>query len=506
MQGRVTMKALESQNRIRELMVNFVLQAKAASATGNFDLNKASETILIPLFTEVYGYTHLENLNRKEHRNFPGIDLGDEVAEVAFQVTGTSDSEKIKDALQKVVAHKHYEKYPRIIVYVLTEKQASYSGKGYDDIIGGRFKFDKERDILDYRDLLREIEHFQIDKIRKIENFLEANFGNSSVPLFSYPSKSQTESVFLNMLKVTFPKKIYVADVVIDMGGKEEQRKSKWRKHWRRGRKGKGYVSDRERIWNALKRDGHSFPSDWIYYAGKIITFHNLDELETGLQAVIDQGTIESLSSHEFYSIDENYERVFKSLLRQCLQQKLYHRRVVWQHEEGMFIFTDIAGEANRSEEWYRKRSSERDVYVRTMKSTKPDEILKCKHLAFEVQFRRVQDSWLAVIVPDWFFSFDGYRKHNFCAKDVKWLKQQEANYNVATHAEFIAYFLKDERSSENVPQTMNMFETEAPKEHKEPYPFLTFGEYMTFDNAPLLQDKLWLPSKENDQQLGLGL
>ena len=499
------MKALESQNRIRELMSIFVAQAKAATATGKTDLNRAAETVLIPLFKEVYGYTDLENLNRTEGNNFPGIDLGDKTAGIAFQITGAADSGKVKDTLQKVIDYKLYNIYPRIIIYIITEKQKTYSGSGYTEIIQGQFDFDKDRDTLDYRDVLKEIEHFQIDKLRRIENILEANFGDKNIPLFGLAAMPQTESVFLNLLEVSFPQTLYVADVLLDMGNDENQRRSRDRRRWRRRGKPKGFISERERIRAGLEREGLRFAADWEYYNGKIITFHDLEDRSIALRSVIDEGTIESLSSYEFYGIDENYERVFKSLLRRCLQQKLYHMHVAWQHEEGKFIFTEVGGQATRIEGWHNKRFNEREVYVRTMKSNKPDEILKCKHLAFEVQFRRFGEKWYVVITPDWFFSYDGYRKNDFCDDDLKWLKRNENNSHVANHALFIAYFLKSDNMPEQTAQTMYMFGDEIPQASKEEritYPYLSFGEYVTFDHAPFLADKLWRPSKKDDNQM----
>jgi hypothetical protein len=42
---------------------------------GLFEINRLSEDILIPILSEVYGYSHLENLNKNGGENFPGIDL-----------------------------------------------------------------------------------------------------------------------------------------------------------------------------------------------------------------------------------------------------------------------------------------------------------------------------------------------------------------------------------------------------------------------------------------------
>jgi hypothetical protein len=129
------------------------------------------------------------------------------------------------------------------------------------------------------------------------------------------------------------------------------------------------------------------------------------------------------------------------------------------------------------------------------MKNNKPNEILKCKHLAFEVQFRRYGDHWYLVIQPDWFFSYDGFRKSAFCSEDLKWLKRNENNQHVAHHIEFIAYFLKHEKTS-------SLFES------RQPYRFLSFGEFVSFENAPFLDDDAWRPAKDEEEggQLSLSL
>src|SRR4028119_469891 len=129
------MNLLRSQNRINELMSRFVAQIEGATAMSRTDINRVAQTILIPLLAEVYGYTELKNLDSPEDPNYPAIDLGDETARVAFQVTSTSGSEKIKKTLRKFVERELYEKYDKLIIYILTEKQDSYSGKGYEEII-----------------------------------------------------------------------------------------------------------------------------------------------------------------------------------------------------------------------------------------------------------------------------------------------------------------------------------------------------------------------------------
>ena len=120
------------------------------------------------------------------------------------------------------------------------------------------------------------------------------------------------------------------------------------------------------------------------------------------------------------------------------------------------------------------------------MKNNKPDEILKCKHLAFSTQFRRSGNSWYLVITPNWFFSYDGYKKNFFCEDDLKWLKKKESNSHVANHLKFIAYFLKFQ------PQSSFFDEKKRDIQH-----FLNFGEFISFDNSLKLPDNDWRPTRE---------
>ena len=162
--------------RISELMSKFVVQVENENAMGMLDINRVSEDVLIPLFLEVYDHTDLKNLNVSEGSNFPAIDLGDEKTKTAYQITSTPDSEKIKNTLNKFVAHRLYERYDRLIIYILTKKQNTYR-VGFDEITPEGFSFDAGRDILDYRDLLRDISGLSLDESRRIKNILEQHFG-----------------------------------------------------------------------------------------------------------------------------------------------------------------------------------------------------------------------------------------------------------------------------------------------------------------------------------------
>ena len=472
------MNLLKSRHRINDLMSVFVTQVKGATAMGQTDINTVSETVLIPLFAEVYGYKNLQNLNTAEHVNYPGIDLGDEVAGVAFQITSTSDVGKVKDTLQKFVKYELYKKYDRLIIYVLTERQKSYSEAAYKSIIQDSFSFNSGKDILDYRNILKDITDFQIDKIHRIQNILESNFGEGNMLLSPQVDEHFTERVHLNLLELFFPQTLYVAELVVD----EEQALS--------NHKYKRQNSSREVVKNKLEQNGLRFGVDWEYYKNQIVTFHNLGDDYLPLAQIVDKGTVTQFSSREFYETDENHERVFKTLLGRCLQQKLYQQRVLWQNEARLFIFADVDGAAIRTESWHDKRESKRVIYERVMKDNKPDEILRCKHLAFSTQYKSFGDKWYLLIKPEWFFSYDGYKQSFYSSESVDWLKKRENNSQVFNHLRFIVYFLKHEKPS-------NLFVK------RRTYPFLSFGKLLSFGSAFALDDNDWNPPPEEKADSG---
>jgi hypothetical protein len=74
------------------------------NASGNFDINKWAEKLLIPILNEVYNY-NLKNLEI-EKKNTAAIDLGEKDKKIAYQVTIDTSVEKIRDTIFK------YYRYP----------------------------------------------------------------------------------------------------------------------------------------------------------------------------------------------------------------------------------------------------------------------------------------------------------------------------------------------------------------------------------------------------------
>jgi hypothetical protein len=485
------MRLQQTQERILELLTIFVTKIKGAKAMGRTDINHVSEIVMVPLLSRIFGYKKLKCLNYTEYFNYPGVDLGDNEAKIDIQVTASTDSEKIKDTLEKFSRHELYKKYTHLQVYILTEKQKSYSGKGYEELIDGKFQFDKGLDILDFRDLLQRVNTLQIHEATKILEILEANFGRREFSLFEHSEEKQTESVILNLLEVDFPKKLYLADVIFDRKKVIENSKAHRFKVYKKS-------PQRDIAKAALEQAGLRFAVDWEAHEKKLITFHDLSDESLPLQEIIDPGTIKEIKPADFFiakgDINEDRERVFKSLLRRCLQQKLYRQGVNWQNQENLFIFGPSDDNLIREEKWIGQKEGERTVFKQVMKKKEPEKTYYCQHFGFRVQFKRFETSWYLLIKPDWFFSFDGYRRSFYHEQRVSNLKRMENTMAVYNHFRFISYFLKNVKKRE-------LFDGEENK-FKE-YPFLQFGRYVDFDDAPLLNDDSWNPPKlKEDKEL----
>jgi hypothetical protein len=341
--------------------------------------------------------------------------------------------------------------------------------------------------LLDYRDLLKKITTFQVDQLERVFKILEANFGDrsTSLPLVGRTTYLQSEAatqasqqLYLNLLELHFSGRIYIADLAVDReqvikNSKDTQRPLK------------RDAPTRDVAVAALKQRGLGFGTDWVCHEGKVITFHDLRKQDLPLTEIIDPGTITPLDSQGFYEIDISHENIFKSLLGKCLQQKLYHLDVMWQHQEKMFIFTEVDGRPERKEKWQETHPG-RVVYQRFMNDKKPDKIFFCKHFGFRTRYLLFGNEWYLGIVPDWFFSFDGYQKSYYSKDKLDWLKKHENDKAVCNHLRFIAAFLSIERDSDFFHQY-------------KPYPFLSFGNLVTFNDAPQLNDQEWLPAKSKN-------
>lgn len=131
-----------------------------------YDLNRYLEDFFKEILNIVYGYS-LVNLN-EERSNNPGLDLGDESAKVAFQVTSSKSSSKINKTLEHAAGQ--LGKFPTIYVLVLVDKQSSYTGIKKE--LAKPFAFKSNKHILDTGDILKTVLSLPIDRLQRLHELV----------------------------------------------------------------------------------------------------------------------------------------------------------------------------------------------------------------------------------------------------------------------------------------------------------------------------------------------
>ena len=139
-----------------------------------YDINKIAEDLICGLMKELCDLPNLKNMNAEKKKNYPGIDLADDTARVAVQVTATSGIEKIKGTLETFISHDFHDKYDRLIVYILGRKQTSYLQTSIDKVCDNKFMFLANRDVMDHRDLAEQAVKVSPERLASAVNIMSA--------------------------------------------------------------------------------------------------------------------------------------------------------------------------------------------------------------------------------------------------------------------------------------------------------------------------------------------
>jgi hypothetical protein len=473
------MRQQDLLNEARDLLAQFVIRVKGATAMGHTDINVISEAFLSELFREVFSLPALRNLNR-ETKNFPGLDLADDTAGVGYQVTATTDLSKIKDFLRTSLELGLQTKYPRIRVYILTERQASYSQAAIDEVTQGRVDFNASRDIQDYRDVLQACTGLELNQLERVVSLLrnQLPLTRAADARVGVHPLSGVESVDFNLVPIWFPTTIFVADFIDPCPPSAAQLQ-------RRRRRRSRPTNLRQIVAKDILSRGFEVPEDFEVHSNRIVSFHNPCAQGSPLQRYADAGTLTELPPSSYYVADEGQLNVFKSLLRRAFQRQMRREGIRWQQERHLFFYGPVFKFDERTIVWKDERTATRTVFQKIMKKNKPDEILTCKHLAFLVDFYLIEGVWYMAISPTWYFSRDGYRPDGFGAKRVSWLKAQENDQQVHTHFRFICHRIRE-------------FQESTLFDGQEQLNLIQIGDPISFSNHPHIPDQLWKPPSRN--------
>ena len=449
----------------RESLARLAEEIRLSIQSNQMNIAHLSEPLFCELLNVLYGW-RLRDLN--VNVNHPAIDLADDDARVAVQITATAESKKVKDTVTKFLEHNLHERFDRLIIFVTTRRLDSYQQKSIDDIVHSRMKFDVRSDIWDYRDLATCATRTKPARVHVALSHLNSYLRDQAEVLAeedTNPPVSPPEKLTVNLIPIRLPDTLYVADVIPDVGTSRQS----------------------VREWAHLQNI--RLPSDYEISRKQILTFRKLDG-GTPFKGIFDEGTVTPLDPQEYYGQDASQERIFKSLLRFLLQQQLFAQDVRWSHESHMFFFAPRSYADNRRAEiWRGHRMSTRVVFERKMKREKPTEVLVNKHLAFSVSFIVISGAWYALVRPDWYFSYgEQFGKSKFADEQLANIKRKEREHSVRNSFRFIATWLS----------TLS-----DPDFFSHPMPHMEFGDSVSLTGGRALDEGLWASLRDDDAKPG---
>ncbi|SFV62947.1 hypothetical protein MNB_SV-12-1762 [hydrothermal vent metagenome] len=161
-------------NYIEEKLHTLGTRITSGGKLNMLSLHLHSEGFYQHFFNLLYNY-NLVNLNQ-ESQNVEAIDLIDRDNKIIIQVSSTSTKAKVEGALKKD-SLANYANYS--FKFISIAKDASNLRKNsYKN--PHSVTFDPTRDIYDTTSLLNEIKDFNIDKLKRVFEFIEKELGKSS--------------------------------------------------------------------------------------------------------------------------------------------------------------------------------------------------------------------------------------------------------------------------------------------------------------------------------------
>ena len=467
-------------NKINSYAARFVLEVEGFSASGLYDINIHAESFLIPVLNEVFGL-RLENLNSSQKKNYPAIDLADFANRVAFQVTSTSDMEKIRSTLEKFKDHKLNEVFDVLYIYIITHKKKKYNAEKLKPYIPTNFIFSIADNVIDKDDLLQKIAALSsTPKIEAISKIYEHEFSDFQIQMRAkaYVNgclNTESEAISPNLLKITFPKYLYQAELNIDEKSITDDLNAYLASI---NKKPVKKLKPGNLVKKALRAINVK-SGEWVLHEKYIYTFKELDDTKEPFRKIVDIGTITRLECSEYYDGDEDHLRVFKHLLRNTLSELCKLKEIEWYARREIFRFANNQDMPNQKKvKWKGKKEATKTV-IFEMQNKKEGHIVCFRSLAFKTSFINIESEWYLVLNPTWSFTNPGgYHQSRFESAYMAGIKRLESNGSVHNYFRFFSYYFSHK----------NLF-TPA-------YPYLEIHAAEALSITPKLEEKAWKPIK----------
>lgn len=165
------------------LLARFAYEVKVANAMGLFDINTVAEDFLVPIFAIAFNCPDLCNQNRIQ-MNFPAVDLGCKTSRTSIQITSDSSSSKMIETLKKFESHGLGSDFVNLYVYVITEKQKSYTSKKLTEAANRlSVEFNPSSNILDFHNLAKILYELTDEQLERINGHLAIEFTKTDANL-----------------------------------------------------------------------------------------------------------------------------------------------------------------------------------------------------------------------------------------------------------------------------------------------------------------------------------
>lgn len=175
---------------LKDLERNVLFQ----NAAGFFDVNRTAEEFYRELLNLCYEWS-LEHLNTTKDPNYEGADLGDINRKIAVQVTSENDAEKVHKSIEGFKNKSLKDGYNTLYILMFKGK-SDFPRANFATTVGGAFKFDRNKHIIDHSDLCAQLKDSKFQKLKNIHNYLRSTVGHiyseldtSAMPIFPSVSK-----------------------------------------------------------------------------------------------------------------------------------------------------------------------------------------------------------------------------------------------------------------------------------------------------------------------------
>lgn len=240
---------------------------------------------------------------------------------------------------------------------------------------------------------------------------------------------------------------------------------------------------------------GKNLSFEFVYRSKRVLTARDLTDPQYSF--LCDRGTVEDFPVEQWsMSEDPDAQRDFVWLLNQWLRQFLRSlpERIRYDKESNAYFFpSNEDGSAALLGYRGQKKATAREV-VKVLRNKKQGHVMGFRHSAMWAQFSRYGDAWFLEITPTYRFTGpDGIKPSKYAGDWSAGIKRLERNNAVLGQLGMWAEVLSP-----------------AADFFADSYPFLGFGELLTFRTDRGIDDAAWTAGDEeaplvsNDLPLGL--